>query len=65
MFLELSRQQVNLLHAFLTGTIEDLHDEIVHTDESELREQLRAQLQELQDLQRHVEALKQQEQPSP
>ena len=32
MVLELSQQQVNLLHEFLAESIEELHDEILHTD---------------------------------
>ncbi len=64
MALELSQQQVNLLHACLAESIEDLHDEVLHTDRCEMRGELRRKLHQLQALQRQVEALLQREQPS-
>ena len=57
MVLELSPQQVKLLHACLAESIEDLHDEVLHTDGHEMRHELREQLHQLQALQRQVEAL--------
>ncbi|QRK04288.1 hypothetical protein JQX13_28930 [Archangium violaceum] len=64
MVLELSPQQVDLLHSCLAESTEDLHDEILHTDQLEMREALREKLQQLQVLQRQVEALLQRAQPS-
>jgi len=55
--LELSPQQVQVLHACLAESMEELHDEILHTDSHELRHELREQLTQLQALQRQVEAL--------
>lgn len=62
MVLELSQQQIRLLHANLTESIEDLHDEVLHTDTLDMREELREKLHQLQALQRQVEALIQREQ---
>ncbi|RKH65429.1 hypothetical protein [Corallococcus llansteffanensis] len=64
MVLELSPQQVHLLHACLAESSEELHDEVLHTDQREMRGELRAKLEQLQALQRQVEALLRQEQPS-
>ncbi|MCE9666342.1 hypothetical protein LY474_00835 [Myxococcus stipitatus] len=57
MVLELSPQQIHLLHACLAESIEELHDEVLHTDERELRIKLREKLTQLQALQRQVEPL--------
>ncbi|MBF5044877.1 hypothetical protein FGE12_20930 [Aggregicoccus sp. 17bor-14] len=57
MLLELSPQQVQLLHACLAESIEDLHDEVLHTDGHEMRAELREQLHQLQGIQRQVESL--------
>ena len=62
MVLELSPQQVKLLHAVLAESIEDLHDEVLHTDSHEMRGDLREQFHQLQALQQQVEALMQREQ---
>lgn len=62
MVLELSPQQMHLLHACLAESVEDLHDEVLHTDGRELRGVLKERLQQLQALQRQVEALMQREQ---
>ena len=62
MVLELSQQQIRLLHANLTESIEDLHDEVLHTDAHDMRGELREKLHQLQALQRQVEALLQREQ---
>ena len=59
MVLELSPQQVKVLHASLAESLEDLHDEILHTDSQDLRHELREQLTQLQAIQRQVEALMQ------
>ena len=64
MVLELSPQQVKLLHAWLAESIEDLHDEVLHTDSHEMRGDLREQLHQLQALQHQVEALLPREQVS-
>ncbi|MBZ4416452.1 hypothetical protein [Myxococcus sp. RHSTA-1-4] len=64
MVLELSQQQIHLLHASLAESIEELHDEVLHTDEREMREELREKLHRLQALHRQVEALMQREQPA-
>lgn len=64
MVLELSQQQIRLLHACLAESIEELHDEVLHTDMRELRDELREKLHELQALQRQVDVLKQREQPA-
>lgn len=64
MVLELSQQQIHLLHACLAESIEELHDEVLHTDEREMREELREKLHQLQALHRKVEDLMQREQPS-
>ena len=64
MVLELSPQQIHLLHACLAESIEELHDEVIHTDEREMRGELRERLHQLQALQRHVEGLMQREQPA-
>jgi len=64
MVLELSPQQIDLLHACLAESVEELHDEVLHTDEREMREELRGKLHQLQALQRKVEELMQREQPS-
>ncbi|NOK15741.1 hypothetical protein [Corallococcus carmarthensis] len=64
MVLELSPQQIDLLHACLAESIEGLHDEVLHTDVRDLRSELRERLERLQALQRQVEARMQQEQPS-
>ncbi|XXF75342.1 hypothetical protein P2318_19970 [Myxococcaceae bacterium GXIMD 01537] len=64
MVLELSQQQIHLLHACLSESIEGLHDEVLHTDEREMRVELREKLHRMQALQRQVEALMQREQPS-
>jgi hypothetical protein len=57
MVLELSPQQVQLLHECLAESIEDLHDEVLHTDGHEMRAELREQLLQLQGIQRQVESL--------
>ncbi len=62
MVLELSPQQVKLLHATLAESIEDLHDEVLHTDSHDMKGELREQLHGLQTIQRQVEALLHQEQ---
>jgi hypothetical protein len=64
MVLELSQQQVNLLHEFLAESIEELHDEILHTDTRDVREGLRDQLRELQGIQHQLENLMQRKQPA-
>lgn len=64
MVLELSPQQVKVLHASLAESIEDLHDEVLHTDGHDLRLELREQLAQLQTIQRQVEALLPREQVS-
>ncbi len=64
MVLELSPQQVNLLHACLAESVEELHDEVLHTDQHEMRGELREKLHQMQALLRQVEALMQREQPS-
>ncbi|MFY2563122.1 hypothetical protein ACN469_36340 [Corallococcus terminator] len=64
MVLELSQQQIQLLHACLAESIEELRDEVLHTDMRELRDELREKLHGLQALQRQVDVLKQREQPS-
>ncbi|RKG99241.1 hypothetical protein D7V97_31965 [Corallococcus sp. CA053C] len=64
MVLELTPQQVHLLHACLAESSEELHDEVLHTDQLEMRRDLRDKLDQLHALQRQVEALLQQEQPS-
>jgi hypothetical protein len=61
MVLELSPQQVKLLHACLAESIEDLHDEVLHTDGHDMRLELREQLTQLQAIQRQVEGLMQRE----
>lgn len=61
MVLELSPQQVKLLHECLAESVEDLHDEVLHTDTHEMRAELREQLTQLQTIQRQVEALLQRE----
>ena len=57
MVLELSPQQVKVLHECLAESMEDLHDEILHTDRQEFRHELREQLAQLQGIQRQIEAL--------
>lgn len=64
MVLELSPQQVKVLHACLAESTEDLHDEILHTDSQDLRHELREQLTQLQAIHRQVEALLQRDQAS-
>ncbi|CAM3347969.1 hypothetical protein G4177_34110 [Corallococcus sp. ZKHCc1 1396] len=64
MVLELSPQQVHLLHATLAESIDQLRDEIVHTDERRLRDALKEKFDRLQALQRQVDALVPREQPS-
>lgn len=64
MVLELSQQQIHLLHSNLAESIEELHDEVRHTDERGMREELREKLHQLQALQRQVEGLMHREQPS-
>ncbi|WP_223632891.1 hypothetical protein [Corallococcus sp. EGB] len=64
MFLELSPQQIHLLHASLAESIDALRDEIVHTDKRELREELKLKLDRLLGLQRQVEAGMFAEQPA-
>ena len=56
MLLELSPQQVKLLHASLAESIEDLHDEVLHTDSHDMRHDLRDQFSQLQVIQRQLEA---------
>ncbi|ATB46205.1 hypothetical protein [Corallococcus macrosporus] len=56
MVLELSQQQLHLLHACLAESAEQLRDEVLHTDERDLREALKLKLDRLQKLQRQVEA---------
>ena len=56
MVLELSQQQFNLLHACLAESVDQLRDEVLHTDERALREALKVRLDQLQDLQRRVGA---------
>ncbi|RKH74537.1 hypothetical protein [Corallococcus aberystwythensis] len=56
MVLELSQQQMHLLHASLAEGIDALRDEVVHTDARDLRDHLRDKLERLQALQRKVEA---------
>ncbi|WP_141588708.1 MULTISPECIES: hypothetical protein [unclassified Myxococcus] len=66
MVLELSHQQIHVLHACLSESIAELHDEVLHTDERDLREALKLRLDHLQGIQRQVEALMQaQEAASP
>lgn len=60
MVLELTPQQAKLLHACLADSVEDLHDEVLHTDGHDMRHALREQLHELQAIHRKVEALLQQ-----
>ncbi|MBN8227975.1 hypothetical protein JYK02_10685 [Corallococcus macrosporus] len=62
MVLELSPQQFHLLHACLAESIDGLHDEVLRTDEHDLRGELRDRLEQLQALQRQVEARLPQEQ---
>ncbi|NTX08761.1 hypothetical protein HUA74_33745 [Myxococcus sp. CA051A] len=62
MVLELSQQQIHLLYACLAESIEDLHDEVIHTDMRELRDSLRDKLHQLQAIQRQVAPLMQREQ---
>lgn len=57
MVLELSQQQIHLLHTCLDESIDELHDEVLHTDEREMRGELREKLDQLQALQRQVKAL--------
>lgn len=65
MVLELTPQQIDLLHACLAESTEELHDEVLHTDHLQMRLELREKLDRLHALQRQVEALmRQQEQPS-
>ncbi|MBJ6764850.1 hypothetical protein JGU66_29135 [Myxococcaceae bacterium JPH2] len=64
MVLELSQQQIHLLHSCLGECIEDLHDEVLHTDARDMRIKLREKLTQLQALQRQVEPLMQREQPA-
>ncbi|MFB1480887.1 hypothetical protein [Corallococcus sp. RDP092CA] len=56
MVLELSPQQIQLLHASLAESIDALRDEIIHTDKRELRDELKSKLDRLLGLQRQVEA---------
>ena len=56
MVLELSQQQIHLLNACLAESVEQLRDEILHTDERDLREALKRRLDQLQALQQRVEA---------
>ncbi|QQR46059.1 hypothetical protein JKA73_08030 [Myxococcus xanthus] len=66
MVLELSQQQIHVLHASLSESIAELHDEVLHTDERDLREALKLRLDHLLGIQRQVEALMQaQEAASP
>ncbi|WP_338867778.1 hypothetical protein [Myxococcus stipitatus] len=62
MVLELSQQQIHLLHSCLAESIEELHDEVLHTDGREMRGELRDRLNQLQALQRVVASLMQREQ---
>jgi uncharacterized protein YdeI (YjbR/CyaY-like superfamily) len=62
MVLELSPQQIHVLHASLAESIDGLRNEIARTDEYDLREHLKEKLDELQALQRQVGALMHQEQ---
>jgi hypothetical protein len=64
MVLELSPQQIHLLHGCLAESVEGLHDEVLHTDEHDMRGELREKLHQLQALRRQVEALLQREQPA-
>ena len=64
MVLELSPQQIHLLHGCLAESIEELHDEVLHTDGREMRVELRERLHQLQAIQRQVDALMQREQPA-
>ncbi|RYZ37085.1 MAG: hypothetical protein EOO71_29370 [Myxococcaceae bacterium] len=64
MVLELSPQQIHLLHASLAESIRELREEAIHTDERALRAELKAKLDRLQALQRHVEGQMQREQPA-
>ncbi|MCY1042392.1 hypothetical protein OV208_13800 [Corallococcus sp. bb12-1] len=64
MVLELSQQQLHLLHACLAESIRELREEAIHTDARALREELRRKLHRVQALQRQVEGLMQREQPS-
>ncbi|AKQ66024.1 hypothetical protein A176_002936 [Myxococcus hansupus] len=57
MVLELSQQQIHLLHACLAESVDQLRDEVLHTDERALREALKVKLDQLQDLQRQVDSL--------
>ncbi|QDE67015.1 MULTISPECIES: hypothetical protein [Myxococcus] len=59
MVLELSQQQIHVLHACLSESIAELHDEVLHTDERALREALKLRLDQLQGIQQQVEALMQ------
>ncbi|NVI96918.1 hypothetical protein HV824_02110 [Myxococcus sp. AM009] len=59
MFLELSQQQIHVLHACLSESIAELHDEVLHTDARDLREALKRKLDQLQGIQQRVEALMQ------
>ncbi|GEL72439.1 MULTISPECIES: hypothetical protein [Myxococcus] len=59
MVLELSQQQIHLLHVCLSESIAELHDEVLHTDERDLREALKRRLDQLQGIQQQVEALMQ------
>ncbi|MFP2956312.1 hypothetical protein ACLEPN_00385 [Myxococcus sp. 1LA] len=56
MVLELSQQQIHLLHVCLAESIDQLRDEVLHTDERDLREALKLKLDRLQDIHRQVEA---------
>ncbi len=56
MVLELSPQQAKLLRDFLAENLEDLHDEVLHTDSPEMRHDLRDQFTQLQVIQRQLEA---------
>ncbi|WP_426749698.1 hypothetical protein [Myxococcus sp. Y35] len=56
MVLELSQQQMHLLRACLAESTEALHDEVLHTDERDMREKLKDRLDQLQALQRQVES---------
>ncbi|QDE88898.1 hypothetical protein BHS06_07890 [Myxococcus xanthus] len=62
MVLELSQQQIHVLHACLSESIAELHDEVLHTDERGLREALKRRLDQLQGIQQQVEALMQEAQ---
>ncbi|AGC43842.1 MULTISPECIES: hypothetical protein [Myxococcus] len=62
MVLELSQQQIHLLNSCLAESIEELHDEVLHTDGREMRGELKDRLHQLQALQRVVATLMQREQ---